>query len=89
LGDAAPGSIVELRRFQDAAGRQRAALAVRSDLPIDKQLSAQGATWLDRQGLPFLIASQGTQAVETGRCARTPAGLHAKPALDPADGLGL
>ena len=47
--DAAPGSIVELRRFDDAAGRQRVALAVRSDLPIEAQVHASGATWLDRQ----------------------------------------
>jgi type IV secretory pathway VirD2 relaxase len=47
--DAAPGSIVELRRFEDAAGRQRIALAVRSDLPIEAQVHAGGATWLDRQ----------------------------------------
>ena len=47
--DAAPGSIVELRRFEDAAGRQRIALAVRSDLPIEAQVHADGATWLDRQ----------------------------------------
>ena len=47
--DAAPGSIVELRRFEDAAGRERVALAVRSDLPIDAQVHAEGATWLDRQ----------------------------------------
>ncbi len=47
--DAAPGSIVELRRFDDAAGRQRVALAVRSDLPIEAQVHAGGATWLDRQ----------------------------------------
>ena len=47
--DAAPGSIVELRQFQDAVGRQRVALAVRSDLSIDAQVQAGGATWLDRQ----------------------------------------
>ena len=47
--DAAPGSIVELRRFEDAGGRQRVALAVRSDLPIEAQVQAGGATWLDRQ----------------------------------------
>jgi len=47
--DAAPGSIVELRRFEDSAGRQRVALAVRSDLPIEAQVQAGGATWLDRQ----------------------------------------
>ena len=47
--DAAPGSIVELRQFQDAVGHRRIALAVRSDLPIDAQVQAGGATWLDRQ----------------------------------------
>jgi type IV secretory pathway VirD2 relaxase len=47
--DSAPGGIVELRRFEDAAGRERVALAVRSDLPIDAQVHAGGATWLDRQ----------------------------------------
>jgi hypothetical protein len=38
--DAAPGGIVELRKFKDAAGRERVALAVRSDLPIDDQIHA-------------------------------------------------
>jgi type IV secretory pathway VirD2 relaxase len=47
--DAAPAGIVELRRFRDAAGRERVALAVRSDVPIDAQVYAGGATWLDRQ----------------------------------------
>jgi uncharacterized protein DUF3363 len=47
--DAAPGGIVELRRFKDAAGRERVALAVRSDVPIDAQVYAGGATRLDRQ----------------------------------------
>jgi type IV secretory pathway VirD2 relaxase len=48
-GDTGPGGIVELRRFEDAAGRQRVALAVRSDLPLSAQIEASGATWLDRQ----------------------------------------
>lgn len=47
--DAAPGAIVELRRFEDAGGRQRVALAVRSDLAVDLQVRAPGATWLDRR----------------------------------------
>jgi hypothetical protein len=62
LGDAAPGAIVELRRFHDAAGRPRAALAVRSDLPLEKQVVARGATWLDRQLVgrePASIGSTG------------------------------
>jgi hypothetical protein len=48
-GDFGPGSIVELRRYEDSKGRQRLALAVRSDLAIEAQLKANGATWLDRQ----------------------------------------
>lgn len=47
--DAAPGAIVELRRFEDASGAERVALAVRSDLSLDKQIKADGATWLDRR----------------------------------------
>jgi len=50
-GDSAPGSIVELRKFDDAQGRRRIALAVRSDLDIERQVSASGATWLDRQAI--------------------------------------
>lgn len=48
-GDGPLGSIVELRRFEDAHGRNRAALAVRSDLDLDAQVKASGATWIDRQ----------------------------------------
>jgi type IV secretory pathway VirD2 relaxase len=50
-GDSAPGSIVELRKFDDAQGRRRVALAVRSDLPLEQQITANGATWLDRQAI--------------------------------------
>jgi len=60
--DVAPGGIVELRRFEDAAGRQRVALAVRSDLPLKAQIQASGATWLDRQLLarhPGALTSNG------------------------------
>jgi hypothetical protein len=60
--DAGPGGIVELRRFEDAAGRQRVALAVRSDLPLEAQIQAGGATWLDRQLLgrhPAALTSNG------------------------------
>ena len=48
-GDSSPGSIVELRKFDDAQGRRRVAIAVRSDLSIQDQVTATGATWLDRQ----------------------------------------
>ena len=50
-GDSAPGSIVELRKFDDARGQRRVALAVRSDLDISAQITATGATWLDRQAI--------------------------------------
>ncbi|MER2534239.1 MAG: relaxase/mobilization nuclease domain-containing protein [Pseudolabrys sp.] len=50
-GDSAPGSIVELRKFDDAKGQRRVALAVRSDLDISAQVTATGATWLDRQAI--------------------------------------
>ena len=50
-GDSAPGSIVELRRFDDTKGQRRVAMAVRSDLTIEQQITAKGATWLDRQAI--------------------------------------
>ncbi len=50
-GDSAPGSIVELRTFEDARGERRVALAVRSDLDLQHQVNASGATWLDRQSI--------------------------------------
>jgi type IV secretory pathway VirD2 relaxase len=49
-GDARPGAIVEARVYDDDAnGRQRLSLATRSDLTIEAQISAPGATWIDRQ----------------------------------------
>jgi type IV secretory pathway VirD2 relaxase len=48
-GDARPGAIVEARVYEDANGRQRLSLATRSDLTIEAQISAPGATWIDRQ----------------------------------------
>ena len=48
-GDARPGAIVELRVWEDAKGRSRPSLATRSDLPLEAQVTAPGATWLDRQ----------------------------------------
>jgi type IV secretory pathway VirD2 relaxase len=48
-GDARPGAIVEARAYDDANGRQRLSLATRSDLTIEAQISAPGATWIDRQ----------------------------------------
>jgi len=44
------GGVVEVRHLAtDAPGRTRAVLAVRSDLAIQEQVGAKGATWLDHQ----------------------------------------
>jgi hypothetical protein len=56
------GGIVELRRFEDARGRQRIALAVRSDLNLEQQVAAEGATWLDRR----LVARERVELSRAG-----------------------
>lgn len=48
-GDAPPGAIVELRSWEDGRGQARMSLATRTDLPLASQVTASGATWLDRQ----------------------------------------
>jgi type IV secretory pathway VirD2 relaxase len=48
-GDASAGAIVEARAYDDANGRRHLSLATRSDLSIEAQAAASGATWLDRQ----------------------------------------
>jgi Protein of unknown function (DUF3363) len=58
-GDAKPGAIVETRAYDDAAGRKRLSLATRSDLAIQAQISASGATWIDRQLLAKESALSG------------------------------
>lgn len=50
-GDAAPGAIVALGRWTDRDGRAQDGLLVRSDLSLDQQIGARGATWLDRRML--------------------------------------
>jgi type IV secretory pathway VirD2 relaxase len=62
VGDGPIGGIVELRRFEDSRGGQRIALAVRSDLKLDQQVTAEGATWLDRR----LVAREGTDLSRAG-----------------------
>ena len=70
-GDGPIGGIVELRRFDDARGRQRIALAVRSDLSLDQQVVAEGATWLDRR----LVAREGAELSRAGFGAEVRAAL--------------
>ena len=48
-GDAKLGAVVETRAYKDEAGRPHLSLATRSDLAIEAQVTANGATWLDRQ----------------------------------------
>ncbi len=48
-GDGQPGAIVELRAWEDAKARRRLSLATRSELPLEAQVTAPSATWLDRE----------------------------------------
>jgi type IV secretory pathway VirD2 relaxase len=59
-GDAKPGAVVELRGYEDSQGRKRSSLATRSDLPIEAQVTAPGATWIDRQLLAKEVALSGS-----------------------------
>jgi type IV secretory pathway VirD2 relaxase len=70
-GDGPIGGIVELRRFEDARGRQRIALAVRSDLNLDQQVASEGATWLDRR----LVAREPVELSRAGFGAEVRAAL--------------
>ncbi|MGY4752683.1 relaxase/mobilization nuclease domain-containing protein [Pannonibacter sp. Q-1] len=61
-GDSPPGSIVELRSWEDPQGQRRVALAVRADLDLGAQVGATGATWLDRQAVarePISLSDSG------------------------------
>ena len=82
-GDGPIGGIVELRRFEDASGRQRIALAVRSDLGLDQQVAAEGATWLDRR----LVAREPLELSRAGFGAEVRAALDRR--IDTLAGRGL
>ena len=58
-GDARPGAIVEARAYEDAGGRKHLSLATRSDFTIEAQITASGATWIDRQLLARESATGG------------------------------
>jgi type IV secretory pathway VirD2 relaxase len=58
-GDARPGAVVEARAYEDARGRRRFSLATRSDFTIEAQVTAPGATWIDRQLLARESAASG------------------------------
>jgi type IV secretory pathway VirD2 relaxase len=82
-GDGPIGGIVELRRFEDARGRQRIALAVRSDLNLDQQVVAEGATWLDRR----LVTREPAELSRAGFGAEVRAALDRR--IDALAGQGL
>jgi type IV secretory pathway VirD2 relaxase len=67
-GDAKPGAVVEMRAYEDRQGRKRSSLATRSDLTIEAQVTAPGATWIDRQLLakeaPLSIGGFGAEVRE-------------------------
>lgn len=61
-GDTPIGGLAEVRRFETSAGDRRIALLHRSDLSIEAQINASGATWLDRQLVvrdPQVLAASG------------------------------
>jgi type IV secretory pathway VirD2 relaxase len=59
-GDAKPGAVVEMRAYEDSQGRKRSSLATRSDLTIEAQVTAPGATWVDRQLLAKEVTLSGS-----------------------------
>ena len=81
--DAATGAVVEMRRFTDAGGRERVVLAVRSDLDVEAQATALGATWLDRR----LIAREPAPLSENGYGADVRAALDRRTEYLVSEGL--
>lgn len=59
-GDARPGAVVEMRAYADGQGHKRSSLATRSDLTIEAQVTAPGATWIDRQLLAKEVVLSGS-----------------------------
>lgn len=82
-GDGPIGSIVELRRFEDTKSRNRIVLAVRSELGLDQQVSAEGATWLDRR----LVAREAATLSRAGFGAEVRNALERR--IDVLAGQGL
>lgn len=75
-GDGPTGAIVELRRFEDLRGRERLALAVRSDLDLAAQVAASGSTWIDRQ----LVAREPQSLASAGFGAEVRAAMESRAA---------
>ncbi|MFW2446963.1 MAG: relaxase/mobilization nuclease domain-containing protein [Qipengyuania pacifica] len=72
--DAVVGAIVEASGWTDRKGRMQSSLLVRSDLALEDQIHARGATWLDRQLVGPGAAARGGgfgMVVETALSERT------------------
>ena len=82
--DASPGAVVEVRRLPPRdGGSSRLVLAVRSDLSIEDQIHAPGATWLDRR----LVAKEQIALSEAGFGRETHDAMEARAEHLLAEGL--
>lgn len=82
-GDTPVGGIVEVRTVIEADGAKSLSLVHRSDLSIASQVSAAGATWLDRQ----LVVAEPTALAQHGFGAKVRDALDRR--RDHLVGLGL
>lgn len=69
-----PGGVVELRGHQDEAGRCRLRVWALSDLSVEGQVTAGGATWLDRE----LVGREKSTLAQTGFGAEVRDALSAR-----------
>lgn len=82
--DAAPGAIVEIRRLPPRdGGTPHLVLAIRSDLSIEGQINATGATWLDRR----LVAREPMPLSESGFGREVRDAMEARAGYLVAEGL--
>lgn len=78
-----PGGVVKLRSGPDGSGHMRTSVRTLSDLSLDKQATAQGATWLDRE----LVSREKTALADTGFGAEAREALAARTEHLVGDGL--
>lgn len=81
-GDAAPTAIVATGIWTDRNGKQQTGLLIRSDLSLERQIDARGATWLDRQ-----LTSPRPEALEGGFGADVREALGKRTEILAAEGL--
>lgn len=81
-GDAAPNAIVATGTWTDRNGKQQTSLLVRSDLSLERQIHARGATWLDRQ-----LTSPRPERLEEGFGAEVREALDKRAEFLAAEGL--